>query len=82
VGSLTGVECFPTMWAQEALWSYGNKTHLTYNEYLREIRDQRRMQLQHIVVKGQTGKTFDYSKSPHRLDPRTWCRQPSLCVAW
>lgn len=51
---------------QEALWTFNGKTHLTHNEYLREVREYQRLKLQHIVVKQNITKTRDYSKSPYR----------------
>eukprot|EP00286_Rhodomonas_abbreviata_P027860 CAMPEP_0181300864 /NCGR_PEP_ID=MMETSP1101-20121128/7117_1 /TAXON_ID=46948 /ORGANISM="Rhodomonas abbreviata, Strain Caron Lab Isolate" /LENGTH=393 /DNA_ID=CAMNT_0023406129 /DNA_START=84 /DNA_END=1265 /DNA_ORIENTATION=- len=51
---------------QEALWTFGNRTCLTYKEYEREVKLHQNLQLQQIVVKQNITKTQDYSKSPYR----------------
>ncbi len=49
---------------QEALWTFNGKTHLTHEEYLREMNRFQKLKLQYIVVKQNISKTRDYSKSP------------------
>jgi hypothetical protein len=49
---------------EDALWSHNGRHHLTYFEYLRIIREEKRMMLQSIVVKHHEAKSVDYSKSP------------------
>ena len=49
---------------EDALWSYNGRHNLTYNEYQRMLREEKRQLLQSIVVKHHEAKSVDYSKSP------------------
>lgn len=49
---------------EDALWSYNGRHGLTYNEYQRMIREEKRIALQNIVVKQHEAKSIDYSRSP------------------
>ena len=53
----------------DALWSYNGRQNLTYSEYERLLREEKRLVLQNIVVKQHETKSVDYSKSSYVTQP-------------
>jgi hypothetical protein len=49
---------------EDAHWSHNGRHGLTYNEYQRMLREEKRIALQSIVVKQHEAKSIDYSRSP------------------
>ena len=53
---------------QEALWSHGWKTHLTYNEYCREMANEKKSAFKQLVTMKRSVSnmtTYNYNISPH-----------------